>query len=228
MAVRRILWLALLLMLVLAGIFLPGRISIPNRYNLWASFDAREEPGVLTRFKLARLDGDFPRCLAALETTAVKASRLPDRSQGDCPLQEIVRVTGSELSFPAATMTCDLAVRWGMFERHALQPAALRHFGERVARIEHIGTFACRTIAGRDRLSEHARANAIDIAAFILADGRRISILADWGGAGDKAAFLRDARDGACRFFGAVLGPDYNAAHKNHFHLDTGGFRMCR
>jgi len=226
--VKRLLGVGLLVILVLAGIFLPGRISIPNRYNPWAPFDAREKPGALTRFKLARLDGDYPRCLAALETTAVKASRLPDRTQGDCPLLSIVRVTGSELSFPATTMTCDLAVRWGMFERHALQPAALRHFGQRVTRIEHIGTFACRTIAGRDRLSEHARANAIDIAAFILADGRRVSILDDWSREGDKASFLRDVRDGACRFFGAVLGPDYNAAHKNHFHLDTGGFRMCR
>ncbi len=39
---------------------------------------------------------------------------------------------------------------------------------------------------------------------------------------------LRDARRGACRFFDGVLGPDYNAAHRDHFHLETGGFGMCR
>ncbi|MFD2265549.1 extensin family protein [Lacibacterium aquatile] len=219
----------LLLLMIAAGVLVSGRVSIPNRYNPWANFDAREEPGVLTRLKLARLRADFPQCLVALKTTALKASPLPDRTTGDCPLLATVRVTGSDVAFSSPyTATCAVATAWGAFERHALQPAALRHFGQRVVRVEHLGSFACRSIAGRDRLSEHASANALDIAGFVLADGRRISVLSDWKGGGDKAAFLRDLRDGACRFFNVTLGPDYNAAHANHFHLDMGGYRICR
>ena len=42
------------------------------------------------------------------------------------------------------------------------------------------------------------------------------------------ALLLRDAPRGACRFFDGVLGPDYNAVHRDHFHLETGGYTMCR
>ena len=68
---------------------------------------------------------------------------------------------------------------------------------------------------------------------FELADGRRISVLRDWQGRPQDAAFLRAARDAACRVFSTVLSPDYNAAHRDHLHLDTanrgpGGWRACR
>ena len=75
---------------------------------------------------------------------------------------------------------------------------------------------------GRDEgpWSEHATANAIDIAGFVLVDGTRIAVVNDWQGEGDKARFLRAVRDGACRAFGTVLSPEYNEAHRDHFHLD--------
>lgn len=72
--------------------------------------------------------------------------------------------------------------------------------------------------------SEHASGNAVDIAALVLADGTRISVLGDWNGENpDKALFLRQVSDGACRAFATVLGPDYNAAHRNHLHLAMAG-----
>ncbi|WP_375292508.1 extensin family protein, partial [Sphingomonas melonis] len=81
--------------------------------------------------------------------------------------------------------------------------------------------------------SEHATADAVDIAGFRLADGRRITVVGDWTGSGDKAAFLREVRDGACRLFATTLSPDYNAAHRDHLHLDQAdrgamGWRACR
>jgi hypothetical protein len=79
------------------------------------------------------------------------------------------------------------------------------------------------------RLSEHGRANAIDIAAFNLANGRRITVKADWNGPDDKArAFLRDLHTAACRRFNVVLGPDANAFHQDHFHFDMGRGPYCR
>lgn len=86
-----------------------------------------------------------------------------------------------------------LAVAFVLFERHSLQPAAQAVFGQAVTRVDHLGSFACRKMYNRaeGRLSQHASANALDIAGFRLADGRSISVFEDWPGAGDKARFLR-------------------------------------
>ncbi len=61
-----------------------------------------------------------------------------------------------------------------------------------------------------------------------LADGTTISVLQDWDDQGEKGAFLRAAFAEACDFFGTSLGPNYNAAHANHFHFGLRGFGICR
>ena len=114
-----------------------------------------------------------------------------------------------------------------------MRPAALRHFGAPVANIAHFGSFNCRRIAGSSGWSEHATADAIDIAGFTLKGGRRIRVLGDWQGTPAEQAFLRDVRDGACGVFATVLSPDYNAAHADHFHVDQAargkaGGQFCR
>ena len=73
-----------------------------------------------------------------------------------------------------------------------------------------------------------AEADALDVAGFVLSDGRRVRVLSGWRGDARDAAFLRDVHAGACRVFDAVLGPDYNAAHHDHFHLDRGSLKVCR
>lgn len=78
------------------------------------------------------------------------------------------------------------------------------------------------------RRSQHATANAIDIASFRLADGREISVARHWGGDDPAGRFLAAAHEAACGRFASVLGPDYNAAHADHFHLEMGGFGLCR
>jgi hypothetical protein len=104
----------------------------------------------------------------------------------------------------------------------AVRPAAEEHLGSPLARIEHLGAYSCRRLYGRaeGRWSEHASGNAIDIAGFVLEDGRRISVVGDWNGDPTRAAFLRRVRDEGCKVFGTVLSPDYNAAHRDHMHLD--------
>jgi hypothetical protein len=109
------------------------------------------------------------------------------------------------------------------------------HFGRKVAAIEHYGSYSCRRIYGRSEgtWSEHSTANAVDIAAFRLEDGRRISLIGDWEGDDAESRFLREVRDGSCRLFATVLSPDYNEAHRDHFHLDQAergafGWRGCR
>ncbi len=131
--------------------------------------------------------------------------------------------------------TCPLAVALALYERHSLQPAARDILGEQVTEITHLGSYACRNVYNREegRRSEHARANALDISAFTLADGRRFEVETDWprgSEAEDNAAarFLTRVHEGACAFFRVTLGPDHNQAHANHFHLDMGGYSACR
>ena len=116
-----------------------------------------------------------------------------------------------------------------------VQPAALRRFGHRVVRLAHYGSYSCRRMYGRGTglWSEHATADAIDVAGFRLDDGTRTAVARDWRGDRAKAAFLHDVRDGACRLFATTLSPDYNAAHRDHLHLDQAargalGWRACR
>jgi len=101
---------------------------------------------------------------------------------------------------------------------------------QRVSGVRNFGSYSCRNIYGAEhgRRSEHATADAVDIGAFTLDDGRVIAIAKAWPRNGIEARFLRDVHDGACRFFNAVLGPNYNHAHYDHFHLDRGRFRVCR
>jgi hypothetical protein len=127
-------------------------------------------------------------------------------------------------------MTCREALAYAFWTRHTVEPLAQRTLGEPVAVIEHYGTYACRNIYGRANglRSEHAFANAIDVAAFRTASGKRISVARDFRDPGPRGRFLREARTGACRWFRAVLSPDYNSAHRDHLHLDRGRFAACR
>jgi hypothetical protein len=92
-----------------------------------------------------------------------------------------------------------------------------------------MGSYNCRNVAGSDRLSAHANANAIDVSGFVLADGRRITVLGGWTrGTRAEREFLRVIHGSACKRFGTVLGPGYNAAHANHLHLEHSSSAFCR
>jgi hypothetical protein len=88
-----------------------------------------------------------------------------------------------------------------------LVPAAREIMGSRLTRVDHYGTYACRTIYGRpgERPSAHARAAALDVAGFRFADGRRATVAADFRADSDEGRFVQAARNGACRVFGTVL-----------------------
>lgn len=185
------------------------------------------------------LKGATDACMQTLREAGVTVERAPDVDDGGfCQVRGAVRITGgavTPLSPGGLVMQCPLAVRYVIWDRQVLQPMAEQHLGSRVARVENYGTYACRRIYGstevNDRPSEHARANALDIGAVRLEDGRTVSVLADWGAQGptgqEGAVFLRRIRDGACRVFSTVLTPDYNEAHANHLHLDGAPRSLC-
>lgn len=225
----------LLLLLVCAGVAAAiwrGWIEVPPQWNPWAPLDVRAEPNLLTPFKLSRLQNDPTLCDQVLASSRLRFSRQADSAaSAKCPLQNTLRVQGGEVALSSSFLaSCPLAVAYVLFDLHTLQPAAQAVFGQRVARIDHLGSFACRNVYNRanSRLSQHASANALDIAGFRLADGQRISVLKDWDDNGEKGRFLKEVRDGACKQFSTVLGPEYNAAHRNHFHVDMGRWQVCR
>lgn len=225
---------ALVLLAVLAGVALFGWRQgwrLPGQWNPWAPLDVREPPNLLTSWKLGRLRDDPRLCAEVLATSGLRYSPQADTTGGNCPLTNVVRVQGADVKLSSSFLaTCPVAVAFALFERHGLQPAAQRVFGQPVTQVDHLGSYACRNVYNRaeGRLSQHATANALDIAGFRLKDGRRIELQKDWSGDGPKARFLREARDAACESFNTVLGPDYNSAHHNHFHLDMGRWRVCR
>ena len=128
-------------------------------------------------------------------------------------------------------MTCTLARSFANWTRAVVQPAARRWLGMSVRRIESFGTYSCRPRNSQPgaRLSEHGRSNAVDIAAFQLADGRRIAVLDGWNGVDENVRrFLREVHREGCRRFAVGLGPDANAAHRDHLHFDMGADPYCR
>lgn len=227
----------LLVLTLLLVVFQPWR-HLPDAWNPQAALHIDHALTPVTQWKLHRLSDDPEQCravLAAAPPGALDHLELEDHTPASgCPLSDVVRVRATSVAFNAPfTAACPLAVRWLMFERQAMQPLAREVFGGDVQRIDHFGSFACRNVYHRTsgRLSEHATASALDVAAFRFADGRVVTVLDGWGEADDDSnanRFLRGVHSDACRYFGTVLGPDYNAPHANHFHLGLRGHRFCR
>jgi hypothetical protein len=169
-------------------------------------------------------------CLARLSAQEVSYRPLDsvDAPSSSCRVDTAVRVTrvAVGLNHPAV-MSCALASRLDDFEREVVQPAAKAELGRRVVRINQMGSFSCRRINGRSRLSQHALGQAIDIGGFRLSDGTTVSVEHDWNEPGPKRLFLRHLARRACGYFSVVLTPDSNADHYNHIHLDIGPDRLC-
>ena len=182
--------------------------------------------------RLAQLGADEQACHDALAAADVTFTQLPAiHASGGCGFDDAVIVKTSVARWKAPEilpMACGLAAKLHLWERHVVIPAAEKHLGSPVVEIEAFGSFQCRRVSGADRLSEHAFAKAADIAAFRLADGRRVSVLDHYRSKGPRGDFLREIHGRACDLFDVTLGPNYNAEHSNHFHLDVGGEHACR
>lgn len=213
-----VLGLALLVTAILAWQWLQSH----PEHNPYAPLDLRHPPGWATAAKLTALRDDVTECRAVLARSDIAFTALPAAGEGDCARRDRTRLGDYPLAPDTPAVTCPVAAALELWRRDSVATAASAILGSDLARIEHLGAFSCRRIygGGDGPWSEHATANAIDIAAFVLEDGRRISVLSDWGGTTEEAAFLRAVRDGACGTFSTVLSPEYNAAHADHFHLD--------
>jgi hypothetical protein len=172
---------------------------------------------------------------APLGEPAVEAPRASARepvvplgpSRGGAPIPSPVAVS------PPATLACPMVSELERWITGAVQPAALRWFGSPVAEIRQISAYSCRGMNGNPRasISEHAFGNALDIASFTLADGRKITVKNGWHGLPEEQGFLRDVQAAACGEFTTVLAPGSNVYHYDHIHVDLmrrrDGHRAC-
>jgi hypothetical protein len=176
------------------------------------------------------------QCLATLGATKANFTPLPDQYFGaGCNTLGTVRLASLRSDDAALALTnlgpvtCPLAQTFAAWARYGVDRAARQVLGSPLVKIETMGSYNCRNIAGSSHRSAHATASAIDVSAFVLADGRRISVIGKWSsGSAKERQFLTLIHDSACKRFGTVLGPAYNAAHKDHLHLQLSGRAFCR
>jgi hypothetical protein len=169
-------------------------------------------------------------CRGSLRAWGVTFSPLADRPAPDaklCGIPHGVRIARGPTGIawqPELVLDCSMALLLPEVEAVVQRVAAVA-LGQRIARIRTFGTYSCRDMVGwLGTKSEHSFANAIDIAAFDTADGRAITVLKDFYQPTPAGRFLRRLHDElrADTHLSYVLGPDHDAAHKNHFHIDHG------
>ena len=213
---------------------------VPPQHLFWKPLDTSRPLGFATKRQLMNLNFLPSKSCMKLITetegfkTVVADPKRPTSGAGKgvCgwDVAQVVYGTEDILFAPGeSNMQCPLAVAVYLWQRE-VDALALKHFEQPLAKIHHYGTYSCRRQRGNGsgQWSEHAFANAWDVAAFELQDGTLINIKKDWGGTRKKKNFLRDVRSAACGLFRVTLSPDYNAAHADHFHLDMGPSGSCR
>ena len=205
---------------------------LPEGEKPWGEAALDEGIGDFTYDHIAALREDSAACFAALDGSNIDYSAMEPRATGgQCGWQDGVRIDRSNIAYATPipqVASCALAAALYVWEREVVLPAAREHLGSDPVEIIHYGTYACRRVNNSQAgdWSEHAGANAIDIAGFRLEDGRVIGVR-HWDEDDERATFLREVRDGSCPLFRSVLGPDYNEEHADHFHLDMGEWEIC-
>ena len=195
--------------------------------------EARRAQG---EFKLAAAPVGSPCAeLLGQEIVLAETGRIVDAAEG-CGMEPTVRLNAVLLpdgTFaklrPAAVLRCETALAVARWIREDIAAAALV-LGSTLARVEVAASYTCRSrnnVAGAV-LSEHSRANALDMSAFVLTDGRTLTLTDPKA----SAEFIAELRRSACARFTTVLGPGADRAHEFHLHVDLaerrGGYRICQ
>ena len=152
------------------------------------------------------------------------------------PFQMAAASQGRVLMRPPAMLRCPMIPQVDRWVQDIVEPAAHRHLRANLVEITVAASYSCRArnhVFGA-KLSEHGYANALDVSAFSLDDGRKVHVKSGWHGDDAERAFLKAIHAGACRSFTTVLGPDADANHHDHFHLDmarhnkNNSFKVCK
>ena len=194
-----------------------------------ADDDAEYEPESSTPGAQQPGYGAQPQYRAAPDNRPAMTQPYPARPDPAQPAEQVPLgtphtpvTTGATAIHPTATLACPIVSALDTWFATGVQPAAMRWFGQPVAEIRQISAYSCRGMNGQRGapISEHAFGNALDIASFTLADGRKISVKDGWRGMPEEQGFLRDVQGAACRQFSTVLAPGSDAFHYDHIHVD--------
>lgn len=207
---------------------------VPLAWSPFATITLAERPGIFVDPRLAMLRRNPALCEAILKPPHIEAKSIDDNpiTKGCGWVNSVSVATAGGARIGVDKLTCEMAAAVTLWIEYEVQPLALEMFGARVASAHDFGTYTCRNIVGnvfwKDLRSEHATANAFDVGGFTLSDGRTISVLRNWKKPDLESRFLREAYRRACRYFRVTLGPDFNTAHRDHFHFDRGFLWTCR
>lgn len=209
---------------------------VPNEHLPWRPLDPDRPIGMATRGQILRLSVSPSKVCMTLARDIETFQSLPSEpkdAKAPCGWRAARLVYGTDRATLApgeANMQCPLSVATYLWLRE-VDALAQKRFDQPLAKIHHMGSYSCRRQRGNGsgRWSEHAFANAWDISGFELADGTLITVLSGWNSDNkNHRKFLRETRQQACRVFNTTLSPDYNAAHRDHFHVDMGPYATCR
>ncbi|MGH6855698.1 MAG: extensin family protein [Aestuariivirga sp.] len=189
-----------------------------------AAFLAACSSGNRTNFETEGLIAPSAQCTVKPSELG-EAERLRTIDEGNgCEVRNAWRVYSlAQISFSQpATLNCGMADPLNNWLQNVVQPAAQRRFSESVVSLDVAASYSCRARNNRsgNKMSEHGYGNAIDIAAFTLESGRKVSVRSGWPGRSDERGFLRLVREEACDNFMTVLGPGSDRHHRDHIHLD--------
>ncbi len=184
----------------------------------------------------AVMPADEVQCRRQLKRLGVRFRDIaPIRDSASCGIDWPVEVSGFSGNVgmkPAATLTCDMALAFGQWTKDELAPAARRRYFSGVKTIHQGSSYSCRQIAGSRTISEHAKGNALDVMRIELKNGKDIDVRKPGWFAFRERSLLNTVRSDACGYFSTVLGPGYDAAHRDHFHFDIkerrNGYKACR
>lgn len=178
-------------------------------------------------------------CLADLTALGTKFETIPaiTGEEPGCGIEQPIAVKEilPGVDTGGAQMRCETAHALATWMKDNVQPAMnVAMPGRKVTGIVPGSTYACRlrNSASTGKVSEHARGNAIDVAAFKLDNGETLEMKPRQEDSTLEGAFQRTATASACLYFSTVLSPGSDATHQDHLHLDVldrkNGYRYCR
>ncbi len=186
-------------------------------------------------------EGGYEACIADLSAQDVAFEQLGNVTVDGCELAGAIKLKGVQTFLGAVevsgepTMICRFASQFTGWVRDVGAPLTYAYTGEKLVRIETGPGLVCRTRYNKpgEKISEHAKGNAIDIASFVLADKTRIDIKESPRDSKTQRDLVRTFRATGCGYFTTILGPGSNAAHEEHLHFDYGmhgktlNYRIC-
>jgi hypothetical protein len=155
----------------------------------------------------------------------------PGTCGADRPFKVSGALDGAVSIRPTANINCPMTAALDDWLQTVVQPQAMASVGQPVAEVKLLASYGCRRINNRTigAMSEHAYMNALDVGTFVFADGSEASVLKGWNAQGSAAQdFLQRVGARSCDIFNTVIGPDGDAQHRDHFHLDLAQRRSGR